>query len=158
MKKRVRRTKEEKAAGITLEQKKESLHKEEEIPAQELPKKRGRRKLTDIGRELLSEGQKENKSDSPAFDNKEKRDTPEKERQVVVQLINNKKELQEVLAEEFANGYWEWKEVIIDSSFRINLLNDLGKEGWKFAFVLDKTLLSSVDKPNTLYFHRLKKL
>jgi len=43
----------------------------------------------------------------------------------------------EIVYDEFSNGVFQWKSIKLDKDFTQKKLADLGKEGWKFAFVLD---------------------
>jgi len=67
----------------------------------------------------------------------------------------NRKELGIMLADLVGKGIYEWKHVPIDDKFRATRLNELGKEGWKFAFILEKTILPSL-KFDTISLQRLK--
>lgn len=46
----------------------------------------------------------------------------------------------EIIYDEFSNGIFQWKSIKLDKTFTQKMLTDLGKEGWKFAFVLDTSV------------------
>jgi len=59
---------------------------------------------------------------------------------VVEEIVDNtivRKLIIELIDEEFSSGIFQWKSLKLDKTFTQKVLSDLGKEGWKFAFVLD---------------------
>jgi hypothetical protein len=50
---------------------------------------------------------------------------------------------------------WEWQYLEVDNKFKLNMLEKVGKDGWKFAFVLE-TAFSSKKNP-VLCFQRASK-
>jgi len=62
---------------------------------------------------------------------------------VVEEIVDNtivRKLIIELIDEEFSSGIFQWKSLKLDKTFTQKVLSDLGKEGWKFAFVLDTSV------------------
>jgi hypothetical protein len=157
-------TKEQKQQGMTLEdfialQSATTLNKRRDSV------KKKRRTLREIGKEILEREQEEKDISSkplrvepPAV--KERPVFIEKQIIKEVRILDKEQEkpLREIIEEEYASGTWEWKEVPLDKEFRRTLLDQLGKEGWKFAFVLERDLIDpNSKKPDAIMLHRLAK-
>lgn len=140
---RVRRTKDEIAAGVSLEEKREGAAPEKI--------RKPRKTLRQIGRELIK--QEEVASPSPVDRSFEKEKPRAKDIEIIreTRVISGKDEqsLRELLDEEMANGRWEWKELKLDSSFRLDVLKEHGKTGWKFAFIFERQ-----DEDSSVFLHK----
>ena len=68
--------------------------------------------------------------------------------------IVDKEMLKQLLDEEFSKGVFEWKVLKMDKTLTLKMLNELGKEGWKFAFVLDTSVWKK-DGISEIYMQRL---
>jgi hypothetical protein len=65
------------------------------------------------------------------------------------------KTVSELISEEIGDASWEWKEIPLDSSFKISMLQDLGKEGWKFAFYFERSKFVDNAKFDIIAMQRL---
>ena len=152
---RIRRTKQEIEAGLTIEDKKAGKTLKDLIAKK---KKTSEYQVTD-------ERYDEETNIRYIYKTKEVEVEKEVEVPVVkeVRILNGtkqtKKSVQEILDLELEKCIWDWKEVFLDKKFKISMLEKLGKQGWKFAFSLDWKAIkpSWKDKPETLFFQKAKK-
>jgi len=167
---RIRRTQAEIEAGLTVEQKKRGL------TLNDLPKIHEEGQKAQEVRKTAKEFKKPRKDPNPIVESWEEVDhnyqkvykyrvkekIVEKEVPVVkeVRILNGTKKtektVQEILDRELQKCQWEWKEVKMDSSFRTSLLKDLGKKGWKMAYIMEWRSLKPEwkGKPDTMFFQR----
>ena len=62
---------------------------------------------------------------------------------------------QQIIDELFCHCKWEHKKVDLDKNFRATMLNTLGKDRWRLVFTHDPRILDKAsNKPVQLYFQR----
>ena len=72
---------------------------------------------------------------------------------IIVKTKDNEDELKNLMKEALDTCRWEWLHIPLDDKFRQNDLNKHGKDGWKFAFILEKTILPTL-KNDIICFQR----
>jgi hypothetical protein len=155
---RVRRTKVEIEAGMTFEQKKKG-YTLDDLDVPETLKKKKIEITTKNGDKTWETVDHEYKT---IYKYKDHERVIEKEVPVVkeVRILNGTKKTEktvdEILSEELGKCVWEWKTVKMDNKFRVGMLDELGKKGWKFAFITEWSLIdpSKKNKPHTISFQR----
>ena len=159
MTRKVRRTKEEIEAGITLTQKKDMI--DQALVSKQQAKKSGVKNPATVSPTLYEEYDPNTKTVY-----KYKTRTVEKEviKEVPVikevRILNGTKDTQktveEFLNEQLQNCRWEWKEVIMDGDFKSNTMKTLGKEGWKMTHIMSWRYLKDdwKTKPDSMFFQR----
>ena len=159
MTRKVRRTKEEIEAGITLTQKKEMIDKA--LVSKQEAKKSGVKNPATVSPTLYEEYDPNTKTIY-----KYKTRTVEKEviKEVPVvkevRILNGtegtKTTVQEFLNEQLQKCRWEWKEVKMDGDFKSSIMNELGAKGWKMTHIMSWRLLKEdwKKKPDSMYFQR----
>ncbi len=74
---------------------------------------------------------------------------------IIVKTEDNEEELKSLIQEAFDKCVWEWKEVPIDSKFRVPMMHSLGAQGWKFAYIFDPKMVDITSKkPEIMMFQR----
>ena len=162
---RVRRTKEEEAAGFPLELKKDGvdfkdwLAKEKAKEAKEKAAKAEAKAMNTVRTRVLPP------IDDPKPAPKVKEE-PKKEEDKFIKVIerviiegkDSKKTIQDLVKTELDKCVWEWMYVKADSNFKVTDLGKYGKAGWRMAFIHDPTINDSKSKkPMTLCFQRPKR-
>jgi len=155
---RIRRTKIEIAAGMTFEQKKKGLT----LDDLDIPKSATEKKIEVTKKNGDKTWEKVDHEYRTIYKYKEHEKIVEKEVPVVkeVRILNGTKKtdrsVSEIMNEELNKCSWEWKNIKMDGNFSVKMLDELGKKGWKFAFITEWSLIDSSkkNKPNTISFQR----
>lgn len=176
---RIRRTKAEIKAGLTVAQKKKGVTLESLLQTQKEQRKEAKKreqlvKSTDTPRKKRSANRNYVTTEEVIredFDGPKKyiykTETVEKEVEVKIPVIKEvrilngtkktEKTVQEIMKQELDKCSWEWKRVPMDNNFRATDLNKYGKQGWKFCFIFDPKISSpGTTKPEVICFQRPK--
>ncbi|MBC8437079.1 hypothetical protein H8D85_02010 [bacterium] len=173
---RVRRSREEIDAGMTVNQKKlgmtideiknaASKNREAAKQVQELKKIENRPKKRKKIMSKLSTKEEWDEVDhdyKKIYKYKVKEKIVEKEVPVIkeVRILNGTKDtnttVQEFLNKELGKCIWEWKELKMDENFRSTDMTSLGKQGWKMTHIMEWRRLKDdwKKKPDSIYFQR----
>jgi len=74
---------------------------------------------------------------------------------IIVKTDENAEELRGLIQEAYDSCVWEWKEVPIDSKFKVSRMKTLGSQGWRYAYIFDpKCVDSNSKKPQIMMFQR----
>lgn len=150
---RTRRTKAEMALLVPVEKK----------------ERKPRKTLAQRGRELLKEENDESPIKIPIdipFEPKSKVEVVPSSKPMAKEVIKEirilgmsgiEKTVSELIKEEIGEATWEWKELLLDGTFKVSILDELGKEGWKFAFFFERTKFVETAKYDIIAMHRLMK-
>ena len=167
--KRTRLTNAEKEAGLTVDEKKRGITLDDKIKATTSKK---RKTLREIGDEVIEQEKakkREVRARKKELNNKADRarvlsmnggteSTPTKNNaKEVIRVLGTdgtEKSVHDLILQELGKATWEWKEVPVDKDFRLSLLNKLGKDGWKFAFVRDFPISESQKKIPSIFLQR----
>lgn len=159
MTRKVRRTKEEIEAGITLTQKKDMI--DQALVSKQQAKKNGVKNPAKVSPTLYEEYDPNTKTVY-----KYKTRTVEKEVIKEVPVIKEVRILngtegtettvQEFLNEQLQKCRWEWKEIIMDGEFKSSIMTELGKEGWKMTHIMSWRIIKEdwKNKPDSMFFQR----
>ena len=80
-----------------------------------------------------------------------------KEIRILSEKDGRERTVKEILEEEIGKCNWEWKHVPLDDKFKVTILNTLGKQGWRFAFMTNWKLVNpNSKKMDELCFQRIK--
>ena len=175
--KRIRRTKAEIEAGVTVEQKKAQLKEEAAKKAQEAvkaaeeenkqdaqnkKKPRKKKKASETNIEDLPQTSKPLEDSFLRYTQTPKEPVVKTEIVKEVRVLNTagtEKTVQQILNEELKKCTWEWTRLPIVENFKVEQLNKLGKEGWTFAFIFEPNTIkdSWKNKHNEICLYRVKK-
>ncbi len=76
---------------------------------------------------------------------------------IILETKNNKKEVKALFKEALERCAWEWKRINLDRDFKVSMLDKLGREGWKFAFMVEwPVIMPNSKKSNEILFQRPK--
>lgn len=151
---RIRRTKAEVESGMTQEEKR----------AQVLGLKTTKAKAKSKSSKSKKTPKKEVTKTQVKVSTK-KPEVVEVEKEVIikeVRILNGttgtKQTVKELLDEELGKCSWEWKYIPMDKDFKVSMLNTLGKQGWKFAFIHEPGVVNerAKNKPNVICMQRAK--
>ncbi|HNW88076.1 MAG TPA: hypothetical protein PKN48_00305 [Bacteroidales bacterium] len=132
-------------------------------------KRKPRVTLAEKGRELLKKENDENPTRIPIdipFEPKSKVEQVPSSKPMAKEVIKEirilgmsgiEKTVSDLIQEEIGEATWEWKELLLDGAFKVSILNELGKEGWKFAFFFERTKFVETAKYDIIAMHRLRK-
>jgi len=176
---KIRRTKAEIKAGLTVDQKKSGLTLESFLQKQKEQSKEEKKR-----KKLLKNSSSKRKQRAPNhnyvttkevirndFDGPTKyvykTETKVVEKEVKIPVIkevrilngtkSSEKTVQEIMTIELEKCSWEWKNVTMDNTFKVTDLNKYGKKGWKFCFIYDpKVSFPKSTKPDEIVFQRPK--
>jgi|APSaa5957512535_1039671.scaffolds.fasta_scaffold41820_3 hypothetical protein len=171
---RIRRTKEEIEAGLTVAQKKKGVTLAD-VSATQKEKQRREKIVKSISPE------RKKRSPNIKYDTQEViKDTFEgpvkyiyktnevikkveievpvvKEVRILNGLKKTEKTVQHIMDEELGKCIWEWKHVALDSKFKVKDLDVYGKDRWKFAFIHSSKISNPKSvKPDIICFQRPK--
>lgn len=160
MSKRVRRTKEEIAAGITVAQKKDMVE-------QALIKNRGAVKTAQPAAKTSTDHEQYDPDTKTVYKYKTKvvKEEVIKEVPVIkeVRILNGtkgtEKTVQEILNKELDRCVWEWKELKMDKNFTVKQMKDLGKQGWRMTHIMEWRYIKDdwKKKPDSMFFQKPRK-
>ena len=175
--KRIRRTLEEKEAGLTLDEKRMGKTLEEKLsehiknssisskgPTKEALEKMNDdlepvevKSLTYKDKTEIDKNQHDWKGDTKLVINKEIEYIKEI---VFVEEGKNKKLVRDIIKNELYKCKREWKQIKMDKSFGSVDLNKLGDKGWTYAFILSPSIFNDskdlIKYPDIMYLHRVK--
>ena len=171
---RIRRTREEIDAGLTVAQKKKgvtladiSSNKKEQRRREKLvkstkPKRKKRSPNTkydtqEIIRDTFEGPVKYIYKTNEVIKEVEVEIPVIKEVRILNGLKKTEKTVQQIMSEELEKCIWEWKHVTLDKKFKVKDLDTYGKQGWKFAFIHSpSTTNPKSTKPDIVCFQRPK--
>lgn len=149
----LRRTTKEIEAGLPLGMKRDGMTLEAWLERQEKKEKKP-----------IPEKEKTKEVKSEFFSKPKQPDPPPKKvyvrsiERIIIQTKDNEEEIKNLINEAVDQCLWEWKNVPLDNKFKITILDKLGKDGWKFAFIYEPGLIDSKsNKPDLICFQRPKK-
>ncbi|MBC8410075.1 MAG: hypothetical protein H8E12_15355 [Rhodobacteraceae bacterium] len=175
---RVRRTKQEIEAGMSVAQKQQSMSLETFLEQKERIKHS--KTLLEENKKAIADSKRKKKRKPAApiietwddvdhdyktiYKYRVQEKIVEKEVPVIkeVRILNGTTKtqltLQELLDQELQKCTWEWKEVKMDSTFRTTVLSELGKEGWRMTHIMEWRRIKAdwKDKPDSIFFQRSK--
>ncbi len=145
----VRRTQEEIDAGFPIEEKRNGITFEEW-------KERASTEVA-IARKLVKlDPPPEPKQAPPPV--KPKVEYVKHTEKIIIKSEDNEEELRSLIQESLDKCIWEWKELPIDSKFKVTMMGSLGKQGWRFAYIFDPKMVdSNSKKPQVMMFQRPKR-
>lgn len=80
-----------------------------------------------------------------------------KEIRILNESTGRERTVKEILDEEIGKCKWEWKHIPLDNKFKVTMLGTLGKQGWRFAFMINwKIVDPNSKKLDELCFQRMK--
>jgi len=79
-----------------------------------------------------------------------------KEVRILSEKDGRERTVKEILEEEIGKCKYEWKRLPMDKSFKVTMLDTLGKQGWKFAFIAAWKLMDqTTKKPDEICYQRI---
>tara|TARA_Y100000034_G_scaffold119927_1_gene162218 strand:+ start:1796 stop:2326 length:531 start_codon:yes stop_codon:yes gene_type:complete len=172
---RIRRTKKEIEAGLTVESKKRGVTLEQQIEqneqhanarvqARQIQDAATRKKPRKAAKKIVETYDEVDHKYKKIYKYRVQERIVEKEVPVIkeVRILNgtkgSEKTVQELLNQELNKCTWEWKELKMDNNFRATDMKELGKRGWKMTHIMEWRLLKEdwKKKPDTMFFQRPK--
>jgi len=79
-----------------------------------------------------------------------------KEVRILHEKDGRERTVKDIMEEEIGKCKYEWKRLPMDKSFKVTMLDTLGKQGWRFAFITNwKIMNPNTKKPDEVCFQKI---